>query len=229
MDFEQIKTGRDNITEIDDEVIDRIAKVIAFQDSEMNNLLYQHHKKLLEYAKSKNDSNEVGFFWDLNHYEKEPLKIKGQKNGFNMNENIDVKALVDSVHIMSVVVMHNHPRNGLFSSKDINTFADYDSIFMMTAVCNDGTIYMLKKEENFSPQALKKYYEEGAKLSEELCTKEQIRKAIKKGIDIKNPCNKELIENISTKPYYCGIKNVARHAKDIGITYRCSISRKGGR
>ena len=154
LDFEQIKTGKDNITEIDDDVIERIAKIRAFQDSEMNELLYQHHKKLLHYSKNKNESNEVGFFWDLNHYDDEPLKIKGKRNGFSMNDNPDVKGLVDSRHIMSVVVMHNHPRNGLFSSKDINTFADYDSIFMMTAVCNDGTIYMMRKEENFSPQAL---------------------------------------------------------------------------
>ena len=105
---------------------------------------------MLHYSKNKNESNEVGFFWDLNHYDDEPLKIKGKRNGFSMNDNPDVKGLVDSRHIMSVVVMHNHPRNGLFSSKDINTFADYDSIFMMTAVCNDGTIYMMRKEENFS-------------------------------------------------------------------------------
>lgn len=105
MDFEQIKTGKDNITEIDEDVIDRIAKVKAFQESEINNLLYQHHQELLKYAKNKNESNKVGFFWDLNLYEKEPLKIKGTKNGINMNDNSDVKGLVVSRHIMSVVVM----------------------------------------------------------------------------------------------------------------------------
>lgn len=105
LDFEQIKTGKDNITEIDEDVIDRIAKVKAFQESEINNLLYQHHQELLKYAKNKNESNKVGFFWDLNLYEKEPLKIKGTKNGINMNDNSDVKGLVVSRHIMSVVVM----------------------------------------------------------------------------------------------------------------------------
>ena len=35
----------------------------------------------------------------------------------------------------------------------------------------------------------------------------------------------EKIKNIQTKPYYYGTKNVAKHAKEIGITYRCSVKR----
>lgn len=99
----------------------------------------------------------------------------------------------------------------------------------MTAVCNDGKIYMIRKEENYSPQALKDYYEEGVKISEEKCKSEQLKKAKKSGIDILDPQNTELINNIPTKPYFYGMHNVAKHAQMIGITFRCSVPRRGGR
>lgn len=45
-------------------------------------------------------------------------------------------------------------------------------------------------------------------------------------IDINNPVNEDIIAAIKTKPYYYGTKNVAKHAKEIGITYRCSVKRE---
>ena len=62
MDFQQQKTGRDNYTVINDDIIGKIAQVQAFEDAMMNNMLYMHHKELLKYAKNKNRHKEVGFF-----------------------------------------------------------------------------------------------------------------------------------------------------------------------
>ena len=126
-------------------------------------------------------------------------------------------------NLLTVVVMHNHPRNGLFSGADIRSFIDFNSIYLMTAVCNDGTIYMLRKEKNFNPLLMQKYYNDGVALSEKAAQEERLRKAKKLKLDINDS---DKIAKIQTKPYYFGIKNVARHAKEIGVTYRCSVRRK---
>lgn len=69
--------------------------------------------------------------------------------------------------VNSVVVMHNHPRNGLFSGADLKSFSTYNSIYAMTAVCNDGTIYMMKKTEKFDPFVLMMYYSIGIRHGKE--------------------------------------------------------------
>lgn len=61
----------------------------------------------------------------------------------------------------SIVVMHNHPGNGMFSGADLKSFADYASIYAMTAVCNDGTSYSIYKTHTFDPIALMVYYNIG--------------------------------------------------------------------
>lgn len=224
-DIEQPKTGKDNIDIITEDVIARIPKIKAFPDEEMNLRLFDHHVDLLRKAMENNDSNEVGLFWNLNDLDAKCLEIYGKVNGFNMRDNEDVFKLVNDVSsFLSVIVMHNHPRNGLFSNVDLKTFADYDSIYMLTAVCNDGTIYMIRKED-CNPFLLEKYYNEGAKISALKAKQDRINKAKKMNIDIKDPANKDIIAAIPTKPYYYGTKNVAKHAKEIGITYRCSVKR----
>lgn len=228
MDFQQIKTGL-SITNIVQSTIDNIPRIQAFKDARMNDLLYKYHRELLYRAMTKNQNKEVGFFWNLMDLEQKPLEIMGADNGFNLKDNYDVFRLVDNMNSWySVVVMHNHPRNGLFSAKDIDTFADYGSIYMMTAVCNDGTIYMMKKEMNFNSSLLRKYFNEGAKESVKEANAERLRKGKKLGLDPKNPEDKKKIDKLPTKPYYYGTKNVAKHSKEIGITYRCSVKRKGG-
>jgi len=57
--------------------------------------------------------------------------------------------------------MHNYPRNGLFSTADLASFADFNSIYAMAAICNDGTIYMMKKTLDFNPVLLFRYYNDG--------------------------------------------------------------------
>lgn len=227
MDFNQIKTGKGSYTIINADDINRIARVKAFEEKHLNDMLYEYHKQLLLYAKNRNNNKEVGFFWDLKNLNELPLIIKGKIDGFNIDDNIKVPKLVkDPYNVMSVVMMHNHPRNGMFSSKDIRSFTDFNSIILMTAVCNDGTIYMMRKEWSFKPFLMDKYYNEGSLLSQKAALEEKRHKAKKLGLNINNPNDKQKIDQLSTKAYYYGIKNVVKHAKEIGITYRCSVKRK---
>lgn len=210
LEFEQIKTGLGNYTPITDETIDKIAVVKAFDDNKLNIMMYQHHQELLKIAKNKNDHKEVGFFWDLENPQSDCFKIRGELNGINMSDDPGVVELVKYGRTRTVVMMHNHPRNGLFSGLDIQSFIRLNSIYIMTAICNDGTIYMMRKESNFNPLKMSMYYNEGVEQSK----KEYNNKNTKKS------------SNIDTKSCYYGVKNVAKHAKEIGITYRCSVKRK---
>lgn len=205
MNFNQIKTGK-NITLISNETINAICRIKAFDCKEMNDILYKLHKNLLEYAMNKNKSWEVGVFLNLNNTD-EMYIVKGVMNGIDMRVEPRVINLIKYNPLCSVAVLHNHPRNGLFSGKDVSTFCDYNSIYLMTAVCNDGTIYMMRKEKNFNPLLLKEYYNQGLKQNLEKKKAESRKRSY-------------------VTPYYNGIKNVAKHAKEIGITYRCSVKRK---
>lgn len=224
--FQQIKTGL-SITNISQDTIDRIARIKAFNDSEMNNILYDHHKELLRISMNKNSNKEVGLFWNLNDKYSKPLMILGETNGFNIKSDAEISSMVNTPYnLMSVVVMHNHPRNGMFSGVDIRSFIDFDSIYLMTAVCNDGTIYMLRKERAFQPFLMEQYYNDGVEQSRKAVQREQAQKARKLKLDINNPDDTDKIAKIKTKSYYYGIKNIAKHAKEIGVTYRCSVRRK---
>lgn len=117
------------------------------------------HQKLLRDSKEKNKSCEVGYFWNLCNID-EVYKIQGNVNGIRLSDDIKLYRFMKYAPQCSIVIMHNHPRNGLFSGADLISFSNFKSIYAMTAVCNDGTIYMMKKTEKFSPFLLLKYYNE---------------------------------------------------------------------
>ena len=160
-EFQQIKRGKDSaITIIQPEVIQKIAKIKLFNQREMDAALYKLHQDLLTISMKKNKSCEVGFFWNL----MEPdtvYKLRGDETCISLSSNKEIRNWIKTAPVNSIVVMHNHPRNGLFSGADLKSFATYNSIYAMTAVCNDGTIYMMKKTEKFDPFALMMYYSNG--------------------------------------------------------------------
>ena len=50
----------------------------------------------------------------------------------------------------SLLLMHNHPSTGTFSGEDFKTFCETDSLYIITVVGNDGSIYVLTKNVNFN-------------------------------------------------------------------------------
>lgn len=158
--LQQIKRGHeDTITVITPDIIERIPKVKLFHNREMDLKLYEHHKVLLSTSMKKNNSNEVGFFWNLNNLD-EVFVIKGTQKSISLSDEV-LRNWIKTAPKYSIVVMHNHPRNGLFSGADLKSFVDYVSIYAMTAVCNDGTIYTINKTSEFDPIALMMYYNIG--------------------------------------------------------------------
>lgn len=184
--FNQIKTGKEETkTEITDDIIKHITRIRLFEDFR-DDMLYELHQELLYHAR-KNRNNEVCILWDYVSKEKVIL--------YGTNKKVDMKTSPKALEMLetsnSLIAMHNHPRNGLFSRRDLMTFGLRMSIRAMTVVCNDGTIYMLRKEKDFDFGKLMSIYN----------------------------------ENVSEKKY-SGIKAVARQAKKIGATYRCSVRRR---
>ena len=122
-ELQQIKKGRtDTITVITPEIIERIPKVKLFNNNEMDLKLYNFHKELLDVSMKKNNSNEVGFFWNLNNLD-EVFVIKGSQKSITLSDTI-VHNWIKTAPKYSIVVMHNHPRNGLFSGADLKSFVD---------------------------------------------------------------------------------------------------------
>ena len=158
--LQQIKRGQeDTITILTPDIIEQIPKVKLFHNSKMDLRLFELHKALLNVSMKKNNSNEVGFFWNLNNLD-EVFVIKGTQKSISLSDDV-LWNWIKTAPKYSIVVMHNHPRNGLFSGADLKSFVDYVSIYAMTAVCNDGTIYTIHKTAEFDPIGLMMYYNLG--------------------------------------------------------------------
>ena len=53
--------------------------------------------------------------------------------------------------------MHNHPSTGTFSGEDFKFFCNNDSLYIITVVGNDGTVYVLAKTAYFDIKVLADY------------------------------------------------------------------------
>ena len=134
----------------------------------------------------KNNSNEVGFFWNLNDLD-EVFVVNGTQKSISLSDAM-LRNWIKIAPKNSIVVMHNHPRNGMFSGTDLKSFADYVSIYAMTAICNDGTIYSIHKTETFDPIALMVYYNIGIQKGGEYSGIKHVAKNASK-IGIKYKCS----------------------------------------
>lgn len=106
------------------------------------------HKELLETAMRDNNSNEVGFLVNLVDWSY--LKTLGGEQGITIRSNPDAKELLITAPTHSLIFLHNHPRNSIFSERDLNSFLTADAILMVTVVCNNGRTYYLEKSANYN-------------------------------------------------------------------------------
>lgn len=96
-----------------------------------------------------------------------------------------------------LMMMHNHPSTGTFSGEDFKTFCNNDSIYVMTVIGNDASIYILVKTKDFDKNVLfeyariaQKYYEMGYKQNNgTMAMKYILKNASKYGIEYKKGRN----------------------------------------
>lgn len=161
MTFEEIfdEQARKTKLTISEEYISKVAtpKLDDFDEEECEKIKLLH-KKLLEVAMKDNDSNEVGFLVNLIDWSYKPTF--GGERGITIRSNPEAKELLITAPTHSLIFLHNHPRNSVFSERDLNSFLTADSILMVTVVCNNGRSYYLVKTENYNTEYALKYYDD---------------------------------------------------------------------
>lgn len=125
--------------DITDERINKIPLInLSSLSSEQNIRLQQACKNLLDFMRNEPLGTEGAII--LNSSADEINRYKAEK----ANGNVKLK-LVDEHHI----AIHNHPSGLIFSEKDVETFIKYESLRILGAVGNNGTVYFIEKTNDF--------------------------------------------------------------------------------
>lgn len=116
---------------------------------------------------SDNDLMEVGILVDIPNISHIDLMrdsfgfwvIKGKTpRRVNMKDNKDADEAIESFSKNRLLFMHNHPSGATFSGEDLKMFWSHDSVHTITAIGNNGCIYLLQKGINFDKNELAQAY-----------------------------------------------------------------------
>lgn len=142
--------------EIEQHIIDDLAKIYLNTFSKEENIFINEMiKYTLQYAQTENNSSEVGIMLDIvdwNHYD----VVCGTYKSVKFNTDKMRKALDECNN--QLILIHNHPSNKIFSDKDIFNFCKATAVNMLIVVGNKGSIYIVRKKEQFDKYKLIEYY-----------------------------------------------------------------------
>lgn len=142
---------------ITDIAILKVPRVHIFGFKEDEDIFIQKmHQKLLTMSKELNASKEVGIMIDIIEWQTWP--ILGDANEVETKKNPDAYIALKSYRKNTLIFMHNHPSTGTFSGVDFKTFCDNDTLYAMTVVGNDGSVYTLTKVAGFDSGKALAYY-----------------------------------------------------------------------
>lgn len=193
-EFKQKKRRR--AYQITDVAVDKIPKsrIVGFSE-EQNSYIQKLHKIVLKEAQKLNsthDTNEmeVGMLVDIHSWEY--WLIEG-----NRPREVEVKNSIEAYKKLingyknQLMFMHNHPSTGTFSGEDFKMFCYHSSLYVMSVVGNDSSIYLLIKTPEFDAeralsdyfQLATRYYNDGhIKNNGTLAMKEILKNAKKYGL-----------------------------------------------
>lgn len=146
--LEQAKK-RDHKIAVTDVAIDKVPLVQVKGFTQAQNLALQEaHKEILRIAKTQNDSNEVLGIYNIafNRWVHE----LGDEFGVNPSRNPEAFSILKASQDKEVLYLHNHPSTNKFSFMDIFTFINDDRIKIMSVITNQGEVYLLNKNEDYS-------------------------------------------------------------------------------
>ncbi len=130
---------------------------------EQNTFIQERHKEILKTArelceKYRNDEMEAIIL--VNAHTWKYWVVEGKEAGnADIADNTDAKEALQTSSKNSLLLLHNHPSAGTFSGTDFVTFCFNASLYMMTIVGNDGTVYVLVKNAEFdSGFAIAEYF-----------------------------------------------------------------------
>lgn len=156
-DFNQKDKSRPiNITDI---AIGKVPKTkIPGFSNEQNEYIQQQHIRLLKKAQylnliNKSKRMEVGILIDIHTWQS--WEIEGKKEcEVQMKNNPTAFQNLTSGSKNSKMFMHNHPSTGTFSGDDMKTFCNNETLYMMTVIGNDASVYILIKDVNFDAELI---------------------------------------------------------------------------
>lgn len=166
--FEQKRRNRP--IDITDVAISKIKKVSldGFSD-EQEEFIRDRHRDVLVAAKTLNcdyrrNDIECGILIDLHCWEYVIIEGKMQKKGEASRVYVDgtyeSKLMLDAARKNQLMFIHNHPSTGTFSAQDLKTFCRKNELYIMSAVGNDGALYMLIKQAGFDGNEVMCHYGE---------------------------------------------------------------------
>ena len=129
--------------------INKVRKISfkGFSDKE-NEIIQSLHKSLLRIVQEKcknNKYNDYEYAIAVDIHNWKSVVIEGERGIVYINHNTQAKSMIRNGYKNSILYMHNHPSTGTFSADDVKTFLLNESIFIMTAVGHDGSVYVLQK------------------------------------------------------------------------------------
>lgn len=128
------------VTKITDDAVKRVPIVkIAGYTEEQCVEIQKQHKELLKYSSNINDNNEVAFVFDNT--------MKNRKVYIGSDSTLDFGS---ALYGKDLFVMHNHPRNGSYSTQDISFFGANTSVKTLSIVKNNGDVEILTKQDDFN-------------------------------------------------------------------------------
>lgn len=104
----------------------------------------------------KSNLMEVGILIDLFTWQYWVIHGTNERE-VQMRNNIEAYRVLESAGKNRLMFMHNHPSTGTFSGEDFKYFCNHESLYMITAIGNDGTIYALTKTYKFDIKVLGEY------------------------------------------------------------------------
>lgn len=137
------------ITPITEKAINRVPKVnIEGYTEEQRLEIQKQHKELLKYSIKENNNNEVAFVFRKGLVDLEPFT--GSDDIIDFGTSLLGKG-------DNLVILHNHPRNGSYSTNDLILFAE-EKVKTLTIVKNNGNVEYLTKNDKFNVDKFKAEY-----------------------------------------------------------------------
>ena len=165
MDNEMESNKRDHKVEITDIAISKVPYVRYREiPEEYYETLHQIAIAVLEYSKSRNDSNETAITYsldeDIPEGEMSLAVAYGDEHSVDPLNNADAYHMLATAESCVIVIVHNHPSTSKVSLSDVGFLFGYKSVKMVVVVTNLGSInYIVKTDHYDREQAVKLFRE----------------------------------------------------------------------
>lgn len=151
------------------EIIDNLPEIsIMGMNAIENEYVNGWIKYALQYAKDYNNSNEVGIMLDKSDWDIYDIVV-GTENYVRYNISGELEE-----GNSSLILIHNHPSNHIFSDRDIFNFFKTKAVNTLIVVGNRGNIYFLQKLQKFDEYKMIEYYSKEIEKNKYVWSREKI-------------------------------------------------------